>query len=246
MEILNTTLIGFLAGTLGTGIGALLTLIFKKPSNSLMSAILGFSGGIMTAVVCFDLIPEAIKEGGLRPALLGLIAGSLLIMLLDFVTPHAHFFADNDCGRFVRTGVLLGIGVAMHNLPEGLAIGAGYAHSTQLGLGLALIISLQNAPEGVAMATPMLVGGLKPIKILIYAVLAGIPMGIGAFLGGYFGDISCYLLSFYLGFAGGAMLYITFDELIPQSQGLHKGHSATFGAVAGIIVGITISRILGV
>lgn len=241
MGLLNTTFIGFVVGILGTGAGGLLTLLLNHPSNRLLSSILGFSGGIMVAIVCFDLVPEAMEMGGIYIGLTGLIFGSLLIALLDFVAPHAHFLENNDRSRFIRSGLLLGIGIAMHNLPEGLAIGSGYAHSTGLGLGLALVIALHNIPEGVAMATPMLIGGVAPAKIIAATILAGLPMGIGAFMGSALGSLSPAVLSFSLGFAGGAMLYISFDELIPNAQGMAEGHTSTYGCVVGVILGILIS-----
>lgn len=244
MNVLNTSFIGLLAGVIGTGLGAFTTFFLRKPNNKLLSIVMGFSGGIMISIVCFDLIPEALETGGVVYGIIGLIFGSIVIALLDFITPHAHLLSGNDNFRYVRTGALLGIGIALHNLPEGLAIGAGYAHSTELGLGLAVVISLQNAPEGMAMAVPMYIGRIKPWKIILASTLAGLPMGIGAFLGAKIGIISEHFLSVALGFAGGAMLYITFDELIPESQKIGKGHTATFSGVAGVIIGILISVLI--
>lgn len=244
MNILNTTLIGLLAGVIGTGLGALIAIFLCKPTYTTISTVLGFSGGIMISIVCFDLIPESLAVGGILYGLTGIILGSIIIALLDYITPHAHFISDNDNRRYVRTGILLGIGIAMHNLPEGLAIGAGYAHSTELGLSLAIVITLQNAPEGIAMAAPMYIGGVRPLKIILACLLAGLPMGIGAYIGAEVGTISEQFLSIALGFAAGAMLYISFDELIPQSHSIGRGHTATFSGVMGIIVGLLISVLL--
>lgn len=241
MDIHNITLIGLAAGVFGTGAGGALAFLINRPSNRILSAVLGFSGGIMVAIVSFDLVPEAIEIGGIFTGLAGLVFGAVVIALLDFVTPHAHFLGNNDRSRFVRTGFLLCVGIAMHNLPEGLAIGSGYAHSSGLGLGLALVITLQNIPEGVAMAAPMLIGGVMPAKIFAATMLAGLPMGLGALIGAVLGSISPAVLSFSLGFAGGAMLYISFDELVPNAQNMAEGHTSTYGCVTGVILGILIS-----
>ncbi len=244
-DILDITLIGFLAGILGTGLGGLFALIIRKPKKELLSFFLGFAGGIMLAIVFTDLLPEAVEIGGFITALFGLVLGTILMLLLDIYLPHAHFSESTDGGTsYIRTGVMLGLGIAMHNLPEGIAIGAGYVASPSIGLALAVTISLHNVPEGLAMATPMNAGGLNVFKTLLYTGMAGVPMGIGAFIGSSISNISPYILSISLGFAGGAMLYIIFDELIPDAQNIAQGHSGTFGAIFGAIAGILLLYIL--
>lgn len=240
-QIYEITLMGFLAGIVGTGSGGLISLILRKPKKELLSFVLGFSGGIMLAIVFIDLLPEAVEIGGFIPAIIGLLLGTLLILLVDIFLPHAHFSGDTDNNsKYMRTGVLLGLGIAMHNLPEGIAIGAGYVASSSLGLALVVTLSLHNIPEGIAMAAPMNAGGMSIYKTLFYTGLAGVPMGVGTFIGASISNISYLVLSIALGFAGGAMIYITFDELIPDAQRIAKGHSGTFGAVFGVIAGILI------
>ena len=254
-DIANITLIGLLAGVLGTGLGGLAALIVRRPSHQLISFVLGFAGGIMLAIVLVDLVPEAMEIGGFIPAMLGMVAGTALVLLIDLYLPHSHFlegsnehasedYDSKDHSSYVRTGAMLGLGIAMHNLPEGIAIGAGYVASPLVGLGLAITISLHNIPEGMCMATPMSIGGLKISKTLFYTGLAGVPMGIGAFIGSTISHISPLFLSIALGCAGGAMLYIIFDELIPDAQRIARGHSGTFGAVFGVILGILILSLL--
>jgi len=113
-----------------------------------------------------------------------------------------------------------------------------------LGLGLAIVIALHNMPEGVAMAAPMTVGGVSKFKILLYTILAGVPMGIGALIGVVLGDISWALISLCLGFAGGAMLYITCGELIPKSIANYRGRTPIISTVLGFILGIIVSGAL--
>jgi ZIP family zinc transporter len=132
----------------------------------------------------------------------------------------------------------------MHNLPEGIAIGASYVASPALGFTLALTIALHNIPEGIAMACPLCAGGMRLRWILLYTAMAGLPMGLGAFIGASLGFISPLFLSLALGFAAGAMLYIIFGELIPGAQNSGNGHAGTFGAVFGTVAGILLLAII--
>ncbi len=244
-SILQITLIGLGAGVIGTGSGALIALFLKSPGKKLLGFFLGFSGGIMLAIVFNDLLPESIETGNLITAFSGLLIGALFILLLDLKMPHFHFFESSDeLARFIRTGTIIGLGIAMHNLPEGIAIGASYAASPALGYALAYMIALHNIPEGIAMACPLCVGGLQMRWIVLYTALAGLPMGIGALLGAALGAVSDLILSLALGFAGGAMLYIVFGELIPGAQNSGNGHPGTFGALFGTISGILLLSII--
>lgn len=244
-EILQITLIGLFAGVIGTGSGGLIAIFLKNPNRELVSLVLGFAGGIMLAIVLTDLLPEAIEASGFITAIIGLVAGSVVILSVDLRLPHFHIFETGDeLACFVRTGTILGVGIAMHNLPEGIAIGAGYVASPALGFALAFTIALHNVPEGIAMASPLCVGGLQLRRIFLYTGLVGLPMGIGAFIGASIGALSPTVLSLALAFAGGAMLYIIFNELIPGAQKYSTGQTGTFGAVFGTIAGIVIMSLL--
>ncbi len=244
-EILSITLIGLAAGVLGTGSGTLIALFVRNPSRATLSFILGFAGGIMLAIVLTDLLPEAVEAGTFFSAFSGLLFGAIFILLIDRRLPHFHFFETADeLTRYIRTGTILGLGIAMHNLPEGIAIGASYAASPALGFALAVTIALHNIPEGIAMACPLCAGGMRLRWILIYTAVAGVPMGIGAFIGASLGFISPFVLSLALGFAGGAMLYIIFGELIPEAQNAGKGHAGTFGALFGTIAGFILLSVI--
>lgn len=238
LTIVRATVVGLLAGVGGTGAGGFMALFFRRLSGRAYSTILGFSAGVMLSVVTFDLMPEAIAAGGLGMAVIGLLSGVFLVALLDLL-PHTHFMSsDSESSRFYRAGVIVGLGIAMHNLPEGMAIGACYSHEIGLGLGLALIIAIHNFPEGMAMACPMVIGGMGSYRIVLATAAAGIPMGIGALAGSAVGSLSPGLLSICLGLAGGAMLFVTCDELIPDAQELGSGHSGSFGIILGVIVGV--------
>lgn len=243
--IMEVTLIGLAAGIIGTGSGTVIAFFVRNPSRSLLGFILGFAGGIMLAIVLIDLLPESIEAGSFFLAFIGLIIGTLFILFVDLKIPHIHFFeTTEELARFIRTGTILGLGIAMHNLPEGIAIGASYVASPALGFTLAVTIALHNIPEGIAMACPLCAGGMRIRWILLYTAMAGLPMGLGAFIGASLGAISPVVLSLSLGFAGGAMLYIIFGELIPGAQNSGSGHSGTFGAVFGTISGILLLSVI--
>lgn len=243
-RLFAVTCIGFLCGMVGTGLGGILTILLGNPTKRVMAVLLGFTSGIMISVVCFDLLPEAFGLGSVLMSLLGLVLGVGMIILVEQFIPERvsqKFSSDFD---FIRSGILLGIGIAVHNFPEGLAVGSGFAANDYLGLGLALVIGFHDMPEGVAMAAPLKMGGFSRQKILLYTVMAGIPTGIGAFAGELLGEISHTVICLCLSFAAGAMLYITCGELIPKTQNIYKGRISTIGMIIGIMCGIIISTYL--
>lgn len=243
--LLYVSIIGFFSGTLGTVGGSLIVLLIREIKTKFLSIVLGISAGIMIVVIFFDLIPEAQTTGSIWSSLTGLFFGAILISVLDKLFPHQNFVSmDNDESHFLKAGILLAVGIALHNIPEGLAIGAGYSSADNLGLGLAIIMAVQNFPEGMAVATTLSLAGLKNMEVVLITFLSGIPMGLGAFMGAYLGNISDLSLSISLGLAAGAMLYITFDGLIPDAHKKAEGSTAIFGILNGIFIGLVLSNVL--
>jgi len=242
--VISSTLLGFVVGIVGTGAGGIAAFMLKRPSRRFMGTVLGLAGGIMIAVVCFELLPEAFEMAGLTTGIAGIILGVVLVTIIDLLVPDRDFTQRNfrDWG-YIRAGIILGLGIAVHNFPEGLAIGSGLAVDLRLGLSLALAIGFHNMPEGLAMAMPMIIGGYSRAKVLVATVIAGVPMGLGAFVGMLLGEISPQLVSLCLSFAGGTMLYITCGELIPKSQNVYRGRASAFGIILGIIAGIALSAL---
>jgi ZIP family zinc transporter len=227
-----------MAGTMGTGIGGLLALSLFKPSNNVLGLMLGFSGGIMLSIVFMELLQKA-AENSFAHMIVGLLLGILVFVYLDNYFPHWHYVSEETVGKaYVRKGVLIATGIALHNLPEGIAIGAGFASSEQMGITLAILIAAHNIPEGMAVGFPLYFGGLGRVKSLAITLMAGVPMGAGALLGALAGNISFSFLSLSLGFAAGAMLYIVCDELIPDVYRLASAHTAILGITAGILTGM--------
>ena len=140
--------------------------------------------------------------------------------------------------NLLKTGIIVSIGLALHNIPEGLAIGSGFDSSTSLGLSLAIAICLHDVPEGISMAVPIKNGGMSPIKVMIYVILSGVATGLGALIGAIVGNISIGVIAICLSFAAGAMLYIVTGELIPEANELYKGRITALGNMMGFIIGL--------
>lgn len=231
LDLWIITAYGFFVGVVGTGLGGLASL-FIWNTDRVLSFLLGITGGFMLFIVTFHLLPEAFILGSYYPSIIGIVCGILLVIYIESnISPKS----DNP---FFKSSLLLGISIAVHNFPEGLALGSSFLVQSDLGPLLSLAMLLHNIPEGLAMALPLKVGEKSPLRIVLYTLLTGIPTGIGAFLGAYIGMISNMFISLCLAFAGGTMLYIITDEIIPNAKTLHTGRASSIGMVLGFIIGI--------
>lgn len=240
-SILQTTLIGLFFGTFGTTLGGAIGSYLKITSNRFISFILSFASGLMMAIVCFDLIPEALGISKVLNVVVGIIIGIIAMLICDLLVHNKFTYnAENQSknNSLLKTGVSVCIGLALHNFPEGLAIGSGFEASLKLGISLAIAICLHDIPEGISMAVPMKNGGMKKSKVILLVFLSGITTGIGAFFGAIVGAISEQIISICLSFAAGAMLYIVSGELIPESNKLYSGRISAIGNMLGFIIGI--------
>lgn len=170
------------------------------------------------AVVCFELIPEALEISKILMVIIGVILGIITMIFCDLIVQNKFNSNSIKHNSLLKTGIIVSIGLAIHNIPEGLAIGSGFEASIKLGLGLAIAICLHDIPEGISMAVPMKNGGMKKSKIIYYVILSGVTTGIGAFLGAIIGSISTSVIAICLSFAAGAMLYIVSRRVIARSQ----------------------------
>lgn len=240
--ILNTTILGLIFGTLGTTLGGIIGVTIKTNSNKFLSFILEFAAGLMVAIVCFELIPEAMEVSSIFTVIIGIIIGVIIMIFCDNLVNYKYnkrkVIKTGSLNSLAKTGIIVGIGLAIHNFPEGLAIGSGFSASAKLGITLAIAIALHDVPEGISMAVPMRNGGMRAYKVVLYTFLSGVTTGIGAFFGVLIGTISEQLISICLGFAAGAMLYISAGELIPESHKIYKGRMAYIGNILGFIIGI--------
>ena len=211
MEILKTTILGLFFGTFGTTLGGIIGVVIKKHSNKFLSFILAFASGLMMSVICFDLLPEALGISNIVNVIIGTIIGIVSMIFCDILVEKKFSVNSKTKGMendLLKTGIIVSIGLAIHNFPEGLAIGSGFEASLKLGVSLAIAICLHDIPEGISMAVTMKNGGMKISKVIFYVILSGITTGIGAFFGAIIGSISQVVISICLSFAAGAMLYI--------------------------------------
>lgn len=228
-------LYGTVAGVLGTGIGATLAYLTKKSGNRFLSSILEYCAGLMITVVLLDLLPEAFNHTSLILVLTSVILGLALMFLAEFIMNRTH-------RSYKHMGIVMALGIGIHNFPEGLAIGAGFDTSFALGISLVITIMLHDIPEGIAMSIPLKLGGISMLRAVFIAGLSGLPMGLGALVGSLVGNISQETVGICLGIASGAMLYIALTSLIPESKKIYKGRLSSWFNILGIITGIIISK----
>ncbi len=274
MDVIGTIILTtFLAGVVGTGLGGLVGALLQKDSNRMVSLLLSFAGGVMLSVVCFDLVVEAIEtEVGLMVVVAAVGAGVSITYLLNWLidrktnpeVPHIdanhpttaddldelihsdhlkHHRNDNKLSLFVA-GIVMACAIALHNVPEGMTIGASYAVNDgamgSAALLLAVLIGMHNIPEGMAVSVPLIGGGMGKVKEVLITAASGIPTILGALMGYWLGEIGAIGLALSLGFASGAMLYVVFGEILPQSILMYHSKLPAFSAIVGILVGILV------
>ncbi len=220
------------AGVLGTGLGGLAGALGGRV-RGLVTAVLGFTAGLMAGIVCFELLPEGAALGGVWLTVVAAAAGVALVAALARWLP-------GETGDLEHTGLLVLVAIALHNLPEGMAIGAGWAAVPALGVKLAIVIGLHDFPEGMAITAPMAAAGrARPLRQTLLALLTGVPTGLGALLGVWMGSRSGQWGAICLGLAAGAMLYVTLGEMVPrlwESDGAGKVGWQLLGLLAGLVV----------
>ncbi len=253
-----------------TVIGAALGFIFKKMSHRFSDVVLAFAAGVMLAAAVLGLIMPSIdygmsmfpdKEGNitllskglaLLMTVAGIFVGALCLNLLDHLVPHLHKMAGVDqenhpsAGQNVGKVLLFVMAIAIHNLPEGIAAGVGFgAGNTAEALLIAGGIALQNIPEGMVIIGPMLAAGIKPGKTFLIALGTGLVEVVGTLIGFFAVSVSSAILPFALAFAGGTMLYIISDEMIPETHAHGSERGATYALLVGFCVMLLSDVLLG-
>ena len=269
-----------LAGMGGTGLGGLVSCLFRKDSSKTVSLLLSYAAGVMTAVVCFDLLTEALHpddaNNDVGLVVMGVLMGYVIIALLnawiDHKTnhevahidenhprtadsleelTHANHLQEHREGRQPRSGLFLAglvmaAAIALHNVPEGMVIGASFARSAKEmllnrgGLTMAIVIGLHNVPEGMAVAVPLISGGMPKWRSVLVTALTGFPTILGAVLGFTLGAMGATALALSLSFASGAMLYVVFGELLPESILMWRSKLPATATIFGMLTGLII------
>lgn len=239
-ELGTVMLITAAAGIGGTGLGGGLGCLFRRDSSRAVSLLLSFAAGVMVAVVCFDLLEEAAGQGGLFQAAAGILAGYGVTAALNLLLERGRRWQR---GGLVLAGVVMAAAIALHNVPEGMVIGASFAgRDAGSGWMMAAVIALHNIPEGMAVAVPLAAGGERRRRAAGLAALTGAPTVLGAAAGFCLGTMGPLALTASLSFASGAMLYVVFGELLPEAAELWRSRLPALAAVAGVIVGLGITR----
>jgi ZIP family zinc transporter len=234
-----------------TAIGTLPVLLVRTAPRRLMDAMMGFAAGVMTAAACWSLLVPAMAMGGLRPAVVGLLAGAGLIYLADQMLPHLHSEFPEEAtaeGPRVawRQSTLLMLAITLHNIPEGLAVGVSYG-SGDVGAATALAIgiALQNVPEGLAIALPLRRGGMSRGRAFFWGQLSAVVEPVAGVLGAMLVVVSAGILPYGMAFAAGAMLYVVVEELIPETVRSGTTDVATLGFIGGFAVMMALDNAFG-
>ena len=247
MELVLLTALGVGGATV---IGAVIGFVFKKLSHTFSDIVLSFAAGVMLAAAVLGLIMPSLEYGGkfgLLITVAGIFAGALCLNLIDRLVPHLHKMAGVDTESHNNANlskVLLFVtAIAIHNLPEGIAAGVGFGSGdTSQALIIAGGIALQNIPEGMVIIAPMLAAGVKPGRTFVLAMLTGVVEVVGTLIGYFAVSVASVILPFALAFAGGTMLYVISDEMIPETH----AHGHQQGATYSLLVGFCLMLVMDV
>jgi len=259
-ESANLVWVGFsasLAAGLGTGVGALAVFAIRDLSDRLEDGLLSFAAGIMLAASFFSLLLPALdfaaelaRNSMLATAIvsLGVLLGAAALYLVHRYVPHEHFVAGRegpDSSQLSRIWLFV-IAITLHNFPEGMAVGVGFADGDiDRGTALAAGIWLQNLPEGLAVAVSLMVIGFSRLRAFVVATATGLVEPVGGAFGSAVVSLAQPLVPWALAFAAGAMLFVISDEVIPETHRGGNAHLATFSLLIGVIVMMFLDAVLG-
>ena len=250
MQLVLLTALGVGGATV---VGAVIGFLFKKLSHTFSDIVLSFAAGVMLAAAVLGLIIPSLEYGGkygLVITVAGIFAGALCLNLIDRLVPHLHKMVGVDIESHGNTNlnkVLLFVtAIAIHNLPEGIAAGVGFGSGdTAQALMIAGGIALQNIPEGMVIIAPMLAAGVKPRKTFALAMITGVVEVVGTLIGFFAVSVASAILPFALAFAGGTMLYVISDEMIPETHAHGHERGATYALLVGFCVMLVTDVLLG-
>ena len=250
MELVLLTSLGVGGATV---FGSLMGFAFKKISHRFSDIVLAFAAGVMLAAAILGLILPSIEYGGKWGILItvaGIFAGALGLNFIDRLVPHIHNLMGVDSESHNNEGLdkilLFVIAIGIHNLPEGIAAGVGFgSENVSQALMIAGGIALQNIPEGMVIIGPMLSAGVSARKTFVCAMITGLVEVVGTLIGYLAVSVASFILPFALAFAGGTMLYVISDEMIPEthSHGCERG--ATYALLIGFCVMLVTDVLLG-
>ncbi|MEE1314859.1 MAG: ZIP family metal transporter [Faecalimonas sp.] len=235
-----------------TVLGVLIGFLFQKVPHKYNDAILGFAAGIMLAAAVIGLIVPSLEEGNVWVTVLGVLTGAVFLNLADKATPHLHRITGVDQETHaegqsqIDKVMLFVLAIAIHNLPEGIAAGVGFG-SENVGnaITVALGIALQNIPEGMVIVSPLIMAGIKKRRVFAIASFTGIIEVIGTMIGFFAVALATAVLPFALAFAGGTMIYVVSDEMIPETHSHGYERMATYALLFGFITMLIMDFYIG-
>ena len=236
--------------------GALVGFFFKNISHKFSDIVLSFAAGVMLAAAVLGLVLPSLEYGGKYGILMtiaGIFAGALALNAIDKLVPHLHKLAGasvDDGNKAMESNVskviLFVTAIAIHNLPEGIAAGVGFGSGDiSQAFTIAAGIALQNIPEGMVIIGPMLAAGISPARTFICAMITGLVEVLGTFIGYFAVSVSQAILPFTLAFAGGTMLYVISDEMIPETHAHGSERGATYALLVGFCLMLVFDVLLG-
>jgi len=236
-----------------TVIGAVIGFFFKKLSHTFSDIVLSFAAGVMLAAAVIGLVLPSLEYGGkygLLITVIGIFAGAICLNLIDKLVPHLHKLAGSDTevhhNQNLSKVLLFVSAIAIHNLPEGIAAGVGFGSGdTAQAMIIAGGIALQNIPEGMVIIAPMLAAGIKPGRTFVLAMLTGVVEVLGTLIGYFAVHVASVILPFALAFAGGTMLYVISDEMIPETHAHGYERGATYALLVGFCLMLVTDVLLG-
>ncbi|WP_457639459.1 ZIP family metal transporter [Persephonella sp.] len=231
-----------------TGAGAVVAVLFKKLPEWGLDFSMAFSGGVMLVASFTSLILPAVEIGGAEVVLAGIVAGFILIFLIEKAVPHEEYFTRFNSGvekEKLKSVFLIVSAIIIHNIPEGMAVGVSMANDADKGWATAVAIGIQDIPEGLAVSLPLIVlTGRLWIPVFI-GFLSGFSEFVFTVLGGFVFSIFGILLPFGLSLAGGAMIYVTVKEVFPQIYRNGRENIVTAGFLLGLLLMLYLDTALG-
>ena len=250
MEMVLLTALGVGGATV---IGALLGFIFKRVSHKFSDIVLAFAAGVMLAAAVLGLVIPSLEYGGKFgwiTTVIGVFVGAICLNLTDRLVPHLHKLAgaedETHDNKNIGKVMLFVSAIAIHNLPEGIAAGVGFGSGNVAdAMLIAGGIALQNIPEGMVIIGPMLAAGVKPRRTFVIAAITGLVEVVGTLIGYFAVNVASVILPFALAFAGGTMLYVISDEMIPETHAHGHQRGATFALLFGFCLMLVSDVLLG-
>ena len=249
MQLAMLTALGVGGATIA---GVLIGFIFQKVPHKFNDAILGFAGGIMLAAAVLGLIIPSLDEGNVWISVLGILSGAIFLNIADKITPHLHHITGidqethSDSQNSLNKVMLFVIAIAIHNLPEGIAAGVGFgSEDISNAITVAVGIALQNIPEGMIIVSPLIMAGVSKWRVFLIASFTGVIEIIGTMIGFTAVSVATAILPFALAFAGGTMIYVVSDEMIPETHSHGYERMATYSLIFGFITMIVMDFYIG-